>query len=104
MLGISLKSQVGIVTGAGSSYGIGRSMVMALAQAGAKAVYACDLNLGEIASLQEAVKSLGTGCIVEGRLLDVASEEQTLAILREILKAHGRFDFFFANAGYAVYR
>ncbi|POR38179.1 Levodione reductase [Tolypocladium paradoxum] len=104
MLGISIKGQVGIVTGAGSAYGIGRSMVIALAQAGAKAIYACDLNLGGIASLQDVVKSLGLECIVEGRQLDVASEEQTVAILKEILKCHGRFDFFIANAGYAVYR
>jgi NAD(P)-dependent dehydrogenase (short-subunit alcohol dehydrogenase family) len=104
MLGISLEGQVGLVTGAGSAYGIGRSMVIALAQAGAAAIYACDLNLGSIESLKEEVKSLGLPTLVQGRVLDVASEEQTVAVLQDILRAHGRFDFFLANAGYAVYR
>jgi len=104
MLGISVGGQVGLVTGAGSAYGIGRSAVIALARAGAKAIYACDLNLGYIVDLQKTVKELDVNCVVEGRQLDVASEEQTVALLREILKTHGRFDFFFANAGYALYR
>ena len=104
MLGISLQGQVGLVTGAGSAYGIGRSMVITLAQAGAKAVYACDLNLGSLDDLKATVKSLGLDTVVEGRVLDVSSEEQTVAVLQEILRTHGRFDFFLANAGYAVYR
>ncbi|KAF4336780.1 fungal specific transcription factor factor [Fusarium beomiforme] len=104
MLPISLEGQVGLVTGAGSAYGIGRSMVLAAVSAGAKAVYACDLNLGSLSSLQAAAKALTPDCVVEGRQLDVSSEEQTLETLREILERHGRFDFFFANAGYAVYR
>lgn len=104
MLEISLKGQVGIVTGAGSAYGIGRSMVLTAAAAGAAVIYACDLNLGSLDTLKEAAKATGTGCQVEGRLLDVSSEEQTVALLREVVKKHGRFDFFWANAGYAVYR
>ncbi|VUC26555.1 unnamed protein product [Clonostachys rosea] len=104
MLRISLSDQVGIVTGAGSAYGIGRSMVLAAASAGAAVVYACDLNLAAFESLKEAVKALDTGCEVVGHRLDVSSEEQTVSLLRDILKKHGRFDFFYANAGYAVYR
>ncbi|KAH8654825.1 hypothetical protein BGZ61DRAFT_486883 [Ilyonectria robusta] len=104
MLEISLKGQVGIVTGAGSAYGIGRSMVLVAASAGAAVVYACDLNLGALDALKEATKATGTCCRVEGRQLDVSSEEQTVALLRDILEKHGRFDFFFANAGYAIYR
>lgn len=104
MLGVSLNNQVGIVTGAGSPYGIGRSMVLALAQAGAKCVYACDLNLSNMPSLEESVKSINSSCEVRGRLLDVSSEAATVNLLREIIKDCGRFDFFFANAGYAFYR
>jgi NAD(P)-dependent dehydrogenase (short-subunit alcohol dehydrogenase family) len=99
-----LAGQVGIVTGAGSPLGIGRSLVVALAAAGAKAVYACDLNLANIPSLQEAVKAAGYATHVEGKLLDVADELQTVELLKEITRKHGRFDFFFANAGYAKYR
>lgn len=99
-----LAGQVGIVTGAGSPLGIGRSMVIALAAAGVKAVYACDLNLANIPSLQESVKAAGYATHVEGKLLDVADDLQTVELLKEITKKHGRFDFFFANAGYAKYR
>lgn len=104
MATISLKGQVGMVTGAGTPYGIGRELVLALAAAGAKAIYACDLNMGNIPSLQKAVKDSGSSCQVEGRLLNVVSEEATIEILKEAIKTHGRFDFYFANAGFANYR
>ncbi|RKL33907.1 hypothetical protein BFJ72_g9689 [Fusarium proliferatum] len=99
MLNISLQGQVGIVTGAGSAYGIGRSMVIAAAQAGAAAVYACDLNLSYMDDLKKEVKDMGHDTIIEGHFLDVSNEDQTVALLREILRNHGRVDFFFANAG-----
>ena len=101
MAALSLKGQVGIVTGAGSPSGIGRSLVVALAKAGAKAVYACDLNMGNIPSLQKKIADMGLSCQVEGRLLDVSSEEETLALIKDILRMHGRLDFYFANAGFA---
>ncbi|KAK8901163.1 hypothetical protein QC760_010239 [Botrytis cinerea] len=101
MAALSLKGQVGIVTGAGSPSGIGRSLVVALAKAGAKAVYACDLNMGNIPSLQKKIADMSLSCQVEGRLLDVSSEEETLSLIKDILRMHGRFDFYFANAGFA---
>lgn len=104
MLGISLQYQVGIVTGAGSPVGIGRSMVVALAQAGAKCVYACDLNLSNMISLKESVEKINPDCEIRPQLLDVSSEAATDILLHDIIKVHGRFDFFFANAGYAFYR
>jgi NAD(P)-dependent dehydrogenase (short-subunit alcohol dehydrogenase family) len=103
-LKVSLEGQVGLVTGAGTPYGIGRELVLKLAEAGAKAVYVCDLNMSNIASLQKAVKDTGSTCQVEGRLLDVVSEGKTLEILRGIINSHGRFDFYYANAGFANYR
>jgi NAD(P)-dependent dehydrogenase (short-subunit alcohol dehydrogenase family) len=99
-----MKGKVGIVTGAGSPLGIGRSLVIALADAGARAVYACDLNMSNISSLQEEIKKRGHSCRVEGRLLDVSSEERTIEVLKAIVKAEKRFDFFFANAGVTNYR
>ncbi len=104
MYALSLEGQVGIVTGAGSEIGIGRSLVLAAAKAGAKAVYACDLRLDTISSLQLDVRKVSPDCVVEGHVLDVASEDGTVTLLRHILKIHKRFDFFFANAGYANYR
>jgi 3-oxoacyl-[acyl-carrier protein] reductase len=103
-LTISLQGQVGLVTGAGTPHGIGRSMVLSLSEAGAKCIYACDLNISAIPSLQEEIRATGSACIVEARLLDVSEEEATISLLKEIVKAHGRFDFYFANAGFANYR
>ena len=104
MLGISLENQIGIVTGAGSPYGIGRSMVLALVKAGAKCIYACDLNLGNMESLEAEAKSINSASQIRGTLLDVSSESATIDLLRKIIQSHGRMDFFFANAGYAYYR
>jgi NAD(P)-dependent dehydrogenase (short-subunit alcohol dehydrogenase family) len=101
---ISLAGQVGLVTGAGTPYGIGRSLVLQLAKAGVKAVYACDLNASHFESLKEAVKEVNRDCFFEGCFLDVSSAEQTQVLLKKIIKKHGRFDFYFANAGFANYR
>lgn len=99
-----LKGRVGLVTGAGTPYGIGRECVKKFAAAGAKVVYACDLNTSSIPSLQEECKKAGYATVIEGRLLDVSNEEQTIAVVKEITKRHGRFDFYIANAGFANYR
>lgn len=99
-----MEGKVGLVTGAGTPMGIGRSLVLKLVKAGAQAVYACDLNMKSIPALQEEVRNAGYKTLVEGRVLDVSNEEQTLAVIKEITKRHGRFDFYFANAGFANYR
>ncbi|KAM5343741.1 hypothetical protein ACJ41O_012278 [Fusarium nematophilum] len=98
-----LSGKVGIVTGAGSPYGIGRSLVLSLAQAGAKAVYATDLTLVNIPLLQQEVKDAGSSCEVHGRILDVTLEEQTVSVLKEIIGEYGQLDFYFANAGFGSY-
>lgn len=99
-----LNGKVGIVTGAGSPHGIGRSLVIALAMAGAKAVYATDLNLNNITTLIKEIEHSGSKCQIHGGILDVTSEEQTIHILKKIISTYGRLDFFFANAGIGGYR
>lgn len=99
-----LANQIGIVTGAGSPYGIGRSLVLALANAGAKAVYATDLTLANVPSLQQEVKEAGSSCKVHGAILDVTSEEQTVVVLKEIIASYGQLDFYFANAGFGQFK
>jgi NAD(P)-dependent dehydrogenase (short-subunit alcohol dehydrogenase family) len=99
-----LAGKVGLVTGAGTPYGIGRECIKKFAEAGAKAVYACDLNMSSIPSLQEECRNAGYSTIIEGCLLDVSDETQTIAVVKEITKKHGRFDFYIANAGFANYR
>jgi 3-oxoacyl-[acyl-carrier protein] reductase len=99
-----MDQKVGIVTGAGTPHGIGRELVKKLAEAGALAIYACDLNLSAISSLQEELKMAGYDTLVEGRQLDVSDADQTREVVENITKTHNRFDFFFANAGFANYR
>ena len=96
-----LQGKVGLVTGAGSAYGIGRSIVLGAVAAGIQAIYACDLNSGNFASLQEAARKINPSCHVEGRVLDVSSENETVELLKEITDKHGRFDLYFPNAGFA---
>ena len=98
----NLVGQVGLVTGAGSAYGIGRSLVRQLAKAKASVIYACDLNLSHIDSLKESLQKDGSQTEVVGYRLDVSSEVDTVELLKKIIKKHGRFDFYFANAGYAI--
>ncbi|OQE46247.1 hypothetical protein PENCOP_c001G07223 [Penicillium coprophilum] len=104
MVEATLKGQVGVVTGAGSAYGIGRSIVLAAAKSGAKVVYACDISSSYFADLQETVKATGCDTIVECHVFDISSEEQTLILIQHILKNYGRLDFYFANAGFVIYR
>lgn len=99
-----LEGKVGIVTGAGSPYGIGRSLVLALAAAGARAVYATDITLANIPSLKKEVDNMGSTCAIHGSILDVTSEEQTVRVVKSVLAEYGRFDFFFANAGVGFYK
>lgn len=98
-----LAGKVGLVTGAGSPYGIGRSLVLGLAAAGARAVYATDLTLAHIPSLQEEVAQSGSQCRVHGVVLDVTDEAQTIEVLKGVIAEYGQLDFYFANAGVGRY-
>ncbi|KJZ79028.1 hypothetical protein HIM_01801 [Hirsutella minnesotensis 3608] len=99
-----LAGKVGVVTGAGSPKGIGRSLVRALAAAGARAVYAVDLKVTEITSLRGQVLESGSSCEIHPEVLDVSSEEQTIRLMKQVLDRYGRLDFYFANAGVVSFR
>lgn len=91
--------QVGIVTGAGTRQGIGRSAVLRFAQLGAHAVYACDLRTDHVAKLQEEVRQAGLKTEIIPYKMDVTSEEETLKLSQRTIKDFGRLDFLCANAG-----
>lgn len=89
-----LDGQVAVVTG--SSRGIGRGLVEALAAAGATvAVTARDAAAA--ASAAAAIREAGGSATAHS--LDVTDLESIDAAVEEVLGAHGRLDVLVANAG-----
>jgi NAD(P)-dependent dehydrogenase (short-subunit alcohol dehydrogenase family) len=84
-----------LITGAAS--GIGRGLSEALARHGARVVVA-DID-GEGA---QRVAS-GIGERATARRLDVADAAAVEALVREVVASHGRLDYIFNNAGFAIH-
>lgn len=91
--------QVGIVTGAGTAQGIGRSAALQFAQHGARTVYACDLRMDQLYKLKEQVREAGYITEIVPINMDVTSEDQTRDLCLQVIKESSRLDFFCANAG-----
>ncbi|KGO70505.1 Glucose/ribitol dehydrogenase [Penicillium italicum] len=94
MVQATLTGQVGVIAGAGSANGIGRSIIIAAAKSDAKAIYACDINSSYFSGLQIAMKATGNDTAVECRIRD-----EKLNSIQQILKSCDRSDFYLANAG-----
>lgn len=90
------EGKVAMVTGAAG--GIGGALVRALADRGARAVVAADLDL---AGAQRLSEELG-GSRVIARELDVTDEAATRELVAEIEGSVAAIDVFFANAGLAT--
>jgi NAD(P)-dependent dehydrogenase (short-subunit alcohol dehydrogenase family) len=97
----SLSEKVAIVTGGGS--GIGEGLCRELARRGARVVVA-DINAddaGRVAlSINEAI--VGQGGQATASTVDVAIPEQVEHLAEETAAAHGRLDYMFNNAGFAI--
>jgi NAD(P)-dependent dehydrogenase (short-subunit alcohol dehydrogenase family) len=92
-----LSGKTAIVTGAGR--GIGRSMALAVARAGANVVITAARNRAEIDRVAaEAAKFPGAGA-VRPLTADVASEEDAESVVGEALRAFGGVDILVNNAG-----
>lgn len=91
----SFREKVCIITGAAS--GIGRGLGEALVRFGARVVLA-DLD-GEGA--ERVASALGERATA--RRLDVADAAGVEALVREVVASHGRLDYIFNNAGFAVH-
>jgi NAD(P)-dependent dehydrogenase (short-subunit alcohol dehydrogenase family) len=89
------REKVCIITGGAS--GIGRGLSETLARAGARVVVT-DID-GEGA---ERVAS-GIGERATARRLDVADAAAIEDLVREVVASHGRLDYIFNNAGFAVH-
>src|SRR3954454_10464889 len=85
-----------IVTGAGR--GIGAEMARGLAADGAKLTIA-DLSEDSARSVAEEIK--GAGGVAIAVTVDVRDRESVRAMIDETVRAHGRLDVIFNNAGIA---
>ena len=90
-----LDGKVAIVTGA--SRGIGRSVAISLAKAGAKVV----INYAGNTAAAEEVKAIieaagGQGLLIQA---DVANEDAVAAMVKQTVDAFGRIDILVNNAG-----
>lgn len=90
----SLKDRVAIVTGGGQ--GLGKSMAMGLAQAGANIVIAAR-RIETALETQKLIEKEGVKCtVIKG---DMRVEEDVKAMVTMVLDAYGRIDILINNAG-----
>jgi NAD(P)-dependent dehydrogenase (short-subunit alcohol dehydrogenase family) len=91
-----LEGRTGIITGAGS--GIGRATALVMAREGAKVVVS-DVNEAGGAETVDTIKQAGG----EARFIgaDVANAEAMEELVARTVKAYGRLDWAFNNAGIA---
>ena len=91
--------KIAVVTGGGS--GIGRALVLHLAEAGCH-VALCDISQQDMAATLELCKpAMDSGVRVSAHLCDVSSETQLRAFRQELAEAHAteHIDLLFNNAG-----
>ena len=90
-----LKDKKAIVTGAGQ--GIGRSILLKMAQEGADVVIA-EMNADTGAQTAKEVEALGRRALFIS--VDVANQKQVQGVVDQVLKAWKRIDILVNNAGF----
>ncbi|WP_378955458.1 3-oxoacyl-[acyl-carrier-protein] reductase [Pelosinus sp. sgz500959] len=90
-----LDGKVAIVTGA--SRGIGRSVAISLAKAGAKVVINYAGNLAAAEEVKTTIETAGGEAIIVQA--DVANEEAVAALVKQTTETFGRIDILVNNAG-----
>ena len=88
---------VAIVTGGGS--GIGEALCLELARRGARVVVA-DIKGEEASRVAAAIEANGGQATASA--VDVAREEDARRLVQDTASAHGRLDYLFNNAGFAI--
>ncbi|MBS0340621.1 MAG: SDR family oxidoreductase [Proteobacteria bacterium] len=89
---MDIRNKVAVVTGAAS--GIGRAVAIRLAQEGARAVVAADLDL---AGAQAVAGEIGAQALAVR--CDVSQEADIQALVAAARERHGQVDIFISNAG-----
>src|SRR3989441_1740885 len=92
---MTLSERVALVTGAGSSTGIGFATARLLAEKGARV--AIPSTTGRIED--RAKEMVATGVEVVAKAADLTSREQTQSLVDEVLRHYGRIDILVNNAG-----
>lgn len=98
---LELQGAVVVITGAGS--GIGRSLAMKFAEAGAKAVICTDRDrpdTDETVAMVEATH--GDDVVAVAHTLDVSDERAIEAVVTDTVERFGSLDVFVSNAGYGL--
>jgi NAD(P)-dependent dehydrogenase (short-subunit alcohol dehydrogenase family) len=95
---VELQGRVVVVTGGAS--GIGRSLALAFAAAGAKGVVVADLDGDGAASVAAEVEAAGGAAV--GAACDVSVEADVQSVVRTAEERFGPVDVFCANAGILV--
>jgi acetoin reductase-like protein len=90
----ALENKIALITGAAS--GMGRAMAIGFADEGAHVVIA-DLNV--VGAQEVADEILGSGGSASARSLNVADQDQSREIVRQIVSEHGTLDILVNNAG-----
>ena len=92
---MNLTDKVALVTGA--SGGIGRSVSIALAKAGADVVINYSGNLAKAEEVQKEVEALGRKAMVIKA--DISSADEVSAMMKAAVKSFGKIDILVNNAG-----
>lgn len=92
---MNLTDKVALVTGA--SGGIGRSVSIALAKAGADVVINYSGNLAKAEEVQKEVEALGRRSMVIKA--DISSADEVSAMMKAAVKSFGKIDILVNNAG-----
>ena len=90
----SLAGKVAVITGAAT--GIGRAAALLFARAGARLALA-DLQAAELETTAAEVIAAGGSCVTA--VVDLAKHEDCAAVVEAAVRAHGRIDVLFNNAG-----
>jgi 3-oxoacyl-[acyl-carrier protein] reductase len=91
------SKKVAVVTG--GSRGIGRAIIMALAEPGVTVVFN-HYDPPEDTAADETIKMAGDkGCEIEGVRLDVSDYQAVQDFIQDVVERHGRIDILVNNAG-----